>query len=213
MKLADARRKTFQTEMLPHMKALYYFALKKTLDPDDAADLMQDTYLNAFRYMDKYKSGTNAKGWLYRIMMNSFINSYRKKSKEPDRVSYDDIKDFYLVMKEPASETNELQQKMIDNQFGDEIAEAMRALANDYRTVIILYDIEGYTYEEIADLVKIPIGTVRSRLHRGRMILRSMLRDYASTHGYALSDEENGAEQDSEDAAVELFSQQEPVEI
>lgn len=184
MESADARQKTFQTEMLPHMKALYYFALAKTRNPDDAKDLLQDTYLNAYRYMDKYLSGTNAKGWLFRIMTNSFINRYRKESKEPEKVSYDDIKEFYLVIKEPATENNGLQYEMFDNQFGDEISEALEDLPDDYRTAVILCDIEGFSYEEIADFVQIPVGTVRSRLHRGRKILHSKLKDYAVDHGY-----------------------------
>ncbi len=184
MESVDARQKTFQAEMLPHMKALYYFALAKTRNPDEAKDLLQDTYLNAYRYMDKYLSGTNAKGWLFRIMTNSFINRYRKESKEPEKVSYDDIKEFYLVIKEPATDNNDLQYEMLDNQVGDEISEALEDLPDDYRTAVILCDIEGYTYEEIAEFAQIPVGTVRSRLHRGRRILHSKLRDYAVNHGY-----------------------------
>lgn len=184
----EVQQKTFKAEMLPHMKALYYFALGKTGDPEDAKDLLQETYFNAYRYLDKYSSGTNAKGWLVRIMMNSFINRYRKSSREPDKVSYDDIKDYYLILSEPAGDAHQTQDEIFDNQLGDETSQALQNLPNDYRTVIILSDLEGYSYEEIADFVEIPIGTVRSRLHRGRKILRSALKDYASNHGYRVGD-------------------------
>lgn len=174
----------FEKEMLPHMAALYNFALRMTGDPDDAKDLVQETYMKAYRFFDKYQRGTNAKAWLFRIMKNSYINRYRKESKEPDKIDYDDVKDFYASIKDAGVDTNDLQEKIFGNLFDDEVAKALQDLPEDFRTVVILRDIEGYTYEEIADFVEIPIGTVRSRLHRGRKMLQSMLRDYAATHGY-----------------------------
>ncbi len=184
MEQAQVRRKNFESEMLPHMAALYNFALRMTGDPDDAKDLVQETFMKAYRFFDKYAQGTNAKAWLFRIMKNSYINRYRKESKEPDKIDYDDIKDFYATVKDSAVDTNDLQEKIFGGLFEDEVAKALQELPEDFRTVVILCDIEGYTYEEIADFIEIPIGTVRSRLHRGRKMLRSMLREYALKRGF-----------------------------
>ncbi len=192
MDVIPAKHKTFEKEMMPHMAALYNFALRMTGDPDDAKDLVQETYMKAYRFFDKYEQGTNAKAWLFRIMKNSYINRYRKESKEPDKIDYDDVKDFYASVKDAAVDTNDLQEKIFGNLFEDEVAKALQDLPEDFRTVVILCDIEGYSYEEIADFVEIPIGTVRSRLHRGRKMLQSMLRDYAHAHGYKdVEDEED----------------------
>lgn len=190
MENVDARQKAFEDEMLPHMSALLYFALSKTSNIMDAEDLLQDTFMNAYRYLDKFMSGTNAKGWLLRIMTNSFINRYRKRLKEPDQVNYEDEEKQYAFLNSRSSEDSDLQQEMLESQLGDEIADALDHLPDDYRTVTILSDIEGYTYEEIADFLEIPIGTVRSRLHRARKILRSILKEYAMDHGYAADDSE-----------------------
>jgi len=184
MDLTQSKHKNFEKEMMPHMAALYNFALRMTGDPDDAKDLVQETYMKAYRFFDKYEQGTNAKAWLFRIMKNSYINRYRKESKEPDKIDYDDVKEFYASVKDAAVDTNDLQEKIFGNLFEDEVAKALQDLPEDFRTVVILCDIEGYTYEEIADFVEIPIGTVRSRLHRGRKMLQSMLRDYAIAHGF-----------------------------
>ncbi len=184
MENVDARQRAFETEMLPHMSALFYYALSKTNNLMDAEDLLQDTLMNAYRYLDKFASGTNAKGWLIRIMTNSFINRYRKKSKEPDKINYDDAEKYYASMNGPATEDNNLQRELLEGQLGDEISRALEHLPDEYRTVTILSDIEGYTYEEIGDFLEIPIGTVRSRLHRARKILRSILKEYAMDHGY-----------------------------
>jgi len=194
MEQTQSKHKNFEKEMLPHMAALYNFALRMTGDPDDAKDLVQETFMKAYRFFDKYSQGTNAKAWLFRIMKNSYINRYRKESKEPDKIDYDNIKDFYASVKDSAVDTNDLQEKIFGNLFEDEVAKALQELPEDFRTVVILCDIEGYTYEEIADFIEIPIGTVRSRLHRGRRMLRSMLRDYALTRGF--KDVEDEAEAD-----------------
>jgi RNA polymerase sigma-70 factor (ECF subfamily) len=178
------KHKEFEKEMLPHMSALYNFALRMTGDPDDAKDLVQETYMKAYRFFDKYSQGTNAKAWLFRIMKNSYINRYRRESKEPDKVDYDEIKDFYATVKGSVADTNDLQEKIFGNLFEDEVAKALQDLPEEFRTVVILCDIEGYTYEEIADFIEIPIGTVRSRLHRGRKMLRESLRRYALQRGY-----------------------------
>ena len=182
----EVNQRIFQTEMLPHMPVLYYFALRKTRDRDDARDLLQDTYYNAYRSIEKFSSGTNAKAWLFRIMINSMINRYRKKTREPEQVSYDGVEEPCFSVTWYSSQFNDLQHEIIESQFNDEVSRALGNLPDDYRTIIILSDIEGYTYEEIADFYQIPIGTVRSRLHRARKHLRMMLKEYALHHGYRL---------------------------
>jgi RNA polymerase sigma-70 factor (ECF subfamily) len=174
----------FEREAVPHMDILYNYALRMTSNPDDAADLVQETYLKAFRFWDKYEKGTNIRAWLFRIMKNSYINKYRKETKEPDTVDYDDIQNFYNSIKAESADPNDLQRKIFGGLLEDDIAKALEALPEEFRTVVILCDIEGLSYEEIAEFVDCPIGTVRSRLHRGRKILRGMLFDYARKHGF-----------------------------
>lgn len=174
----------FEAEMMPHTERLYNFALRLSRDPDDARDLVQETFMKAYRYFEKYEQGTNAVAWLCRIMKNQYINGYRKVSKEPERVHYDDVAEFYSNIKGSASESNDVQEEILNGLFEDEVAEALENLSEDFRTVMILSDIEDYTYEEIADFIQIPVGTVRSRLHRGRKMLKSALRDYAAHHGF-----------------------------
>ena len=174
----------FEDEMIPHMTALYNYALRLTNDPDEAKDLVQESYMKAYRYLDKYERGTNGKAWLFQIMKNTYINGYRKKSREPDKIDYDAIEDFYTSIKDAYSDTNDLQDKLFGYLMEDEVAGALQELPTDFRTVVILCDIEGYSYEDIAEFIQIPIGTVRSRIHRARERLRSILRNYAVTHGF-----------------------------
>jgi len=178
------KQKEFEREALPHMDLLYNFALRMTNNAADADDLLQDTYLKAFRFWDKYEQGTNIRAWLFRIMKNSYINRYRKESKEPDTVDYDDVKDFYNTVRDSTVDSNDLQQAVFGNLLDDEVARAVSDLPEDFRTVVILCDIEGLPYEEIAEFVDTPLGTVRSRLHRGRKLLRSKLVRYARNRGY-----------------------------
>ncbi len=173
----------FEAEALPHMDVLYNFALRTTGNEDDARDLLQETYLKAYRFWDKYEKGTNIRAWLFRIMKNSYINRYRKEMKEPDTVDYDEIENFYNSIRAQSIDTNDLQEKLYGNLLGDEVAKALEALPDDFRTVVILSDIEGLTYEEIAEFIERPIGTVRSRLHRGRKLLQRMLFEYAKNRG------------------------------
>lgn len=178
------RYEDFEREALPHMNALYNFALRMTGDEDDADDLVQETYLKAFRFFDKFEKGTNCKAWLFRIMKNSFINDYRKQIKEPDKVDYEDVQNFYETIKSDEVQFNHYEEDAFSNVLDDEITKALTELPEDFRTVIILSDIEGFTYEEIADFVDIPVGTVRSRLHRARKMLYSQLYNYAKDKGY-----------------------------
>jgi RNA polymerase sigma-70 factor (ECF subfamily) len=176
--------KEFEREALPHMDALYNFALRMTGDGDDANDLVQDTFLKAFRFFDKFEKGTNCKAWLFRIMKNTFINTYRKKTKEPDKVDYEEVENFYENVKPSSTDSAHLEKEIYDNLLDDEISSAIAALPDDFKTVIILSDIEGFTYDEIADFIDCPVGTVRSRLHRARKMLFAKLHKYANEKGY-----------------------------
>jgi len=178
----------FEAEALPHMDVLYNFALRTTGNEDDARDLLQETYLKAYRFWDKYEKGTNIRAWLFRIMKNSYINRYRKETKEPDKVDYDDIENFYNTIRAESTDPNDLQQQLYGNLLGDEVTKALQSLPDDFRTVVILCDIEGLTYEEIAEFVECPIGTVRSRLHRGRKLLQAKLFEYAKQQGMIKGD-------------------------
>lgn len=178
------RQMDFKNEAMVHIDALYNYAVRMTGDPEDANDLVQETYMKAYRFFDSFEKGTNCKAWLFRILKNSYINRYRKESKEPDKVDYDEIKEFYHTVKHSSLDSNDMQEKWYGDLLDDEISRALDSLPEDFREVVQLCDIEGFTYEEIANMVDCPIGTVRSRLHRGRKILREKLLDYARYHGY-----------------------------
>lgn len=182
---SDRERKSiFNNEFLPHLDAMYNFAYRLTFDQDDAKDLVQDTYMKAYRFINSFQQGTNAKAWLYRILKNSFINDFRKKSKQPAKVDYQEVENFYNSENVDESRTVDLRVDTVKDMIGDEISNALNSLAVDFRTVIILCDLEGFTYEEMAKILDIPIGTVRSRLHRARNLLKEKLRSYALTMGY-----------------------------
>ncbi len=174
----------FNQEFMPHINAMYNFAYRLTLDGDDAKDLLQDTYLKAFRFIDSFQQGTNAKAWLFRILKNSFINDYRKKSKEPSKVDYQEVESFYNSEDVDRQITPDLRVEALQDMIGDEISIALNSLDVDFRTVIILCDLEGFKYEEMAKILDIPIGTVRSRLHRARNLLKERLSEYARKMGY-----------------------------
>ncbi|GAB4397552.1 MAG: sigma-70 family RNA polymerase sigma factor [Microscillaceae bacterium] len=176
--------KIFSEEFMPLMDAAYNFAFRLALDEDDAKDLVQETYMKAFRFIESFQKGTNAKAWLFRILKNSFINEYRKKSKQPSKVDYQEVEQIYNSEDTPVNLTTDLRVDVLQGMIGDEVANALNSLAVDFRTVIILCDIEGFTYEEMAKILDIPIGTVRSRLHRARNILKEKLRDYVKKVGY-----------------------------
>jgi RNA polymerase sigma-70 factor (ECF subfamily) len=170
--------------MLPHLDALYNFAIRLSADPTDAEDLVQDTIVKAYRFFSSYERGTNAKAWLFRILKNSYINNYRKVSKQPYQVDYDEISSYYETVRSDRSDTTDMEQIIYREMLDDEVTRALNKLPEDFRTVVLLCDIEGFTYEEIANMLDVPIGTIRSRLHRGRNLLRSSLTGYASRRGY-----------------------------
>jgi RNA polymerase sigma factor (sigma-70 family) len=178
------KQSIFNNEFMPHINSMYNFAYRLTLDSDDAKDLLQDTYLKAYRFIDSFQKGTNAKAWLFRILKNSFINDYRKKSKEPSKVDYQEVESYYNSEDVDRQITPDLRVEALKDMIGDEISNALNALDVDFRTVIILCDLEGFKYEEMAKILDIPIGTVRSRLHRARNLLKEKLSTYAKQMGY-----------------------------
>lgn len=177
-------RELFEREFLPHADALYNFGFHLTMDEDDSNDLVQDTFMKAWRFIKSYQEGTNAKAWLFKILKNTFINEYRRKKLRPaevdyeDFVAYQDAEDVTRVGR--LDTTHEIFQTML----GDEMTKAINDLPVDFRTVILLCDVEDFSYEEIAKIVDIPVGTVRSRLFRARNMLKDKLRNYAKSLGY-----------------------------
>lgn len=178
------KQEDFEEEIIPHLDAMYNFALRLTSDPSDAEDLVQDTIVKAYRFFSSYEKGTNAKAWLFRILKNSYINNYRKKSKKPNQVDYDEVSTFYETIRAERTDTSDLEDKMFRDLIDDDISNALDELPEDFRTVVLLCDVEGFTYEEIANMLDVPIGTIRSRLHRGRNLLKSQLMEYAQERGY-----------------------------
>lgn len=184
MERKKTHEEVFEEELFPHIDALKTFAYHLTYNEEDANDLVQETYLKAHRFIDKYIQGTNAKAWLFKILKNAYINEYRKKSKRPTKVDFEDIVSYQNS--DDASNTRylDLREEIFQNMMGDEVTIAINALPIDFRAVILLCDVEGFTYEEIAKIIDVPIGTVRSRLFRGRNMLKEKLKAYAEKLGY-----------------------------
>jgi RNA polymerase sigma-70 factor, ECF subfamily len=178
------KQEDFNEEIIPHLDALYNFALRLTTDPNDAEDLVQDTIVKSYRFFNSYEKGTNAKAWLFRILKNSYINNYRKQSKKPQEVDYDEVSTFYETVRAERTDTSDLEDRMYRELMDDDITGALEELPEDFRTVVLLCDVEGFTYEEIANMLDVPIGTIRSRLHRGRNLLKTELLEYARKRGF-----------------------------
>lgn len=180
----EEKDRLFESEFYIHINAMYNFAYRLVMDEDEANDLVQDAFLKAYRFFDYYEQGTNAKAWLFRIVRNSFINDYRKKSKRPASVDYNDVEEFYNSDEEGTSLTVDLRQETVKQKMGDEVVNAINSLPSEFRMAIILCDIEDFTYEEMSKILDIPLGTVRSRLHRARNVLKDKLNKYAAKLGY-----------------------------
>ena len=174
----------FNEELLPHADALYNFAYHLTYNQTEAEDLVQETFLKAYRFIKGYEKGTNAKAWLFKILKNIFINDYRKKTKQPNRVDYEEFKVHDESEDARYVGTVDMRQEVYQNMLNDEVSGAVNQLPVDFKTIILLCDVEGFTYEEIAKIIDIPIGTVRSRLFRARNMLKSQLKKYAIKRGY-----------------------------
>ncbi len=186
-KVPHHRKQEFEDVALPHIDALFNLALKLTRNPKDAEDLVQETFLRAYRFFDSYKPGTHIKAWLFRILRNTFINRYRAAKARPEEVDFSKIEAVYdkLVQDDflHANQPQTPERVVLDGVIDAEIQEAIDALAEEYRTVLILAVVEEMAYKEIAAVLKIPIGTVMSRLHRGRKQLQLALTDYARQRG------------------------------
>jgi RNA polymerase sigma-70 factor (ECF subfamily) len=176
--------KIFENELLPHVGALQTFAYHLTYNQEDADDLVQETYMKAYRFIDKYDEGTNAKAWLFKILKNAYINEYRKRVKQPTKVDYEEIVAYHDTDDDRISGYSDLREEIFLHMMGDEVTSAINSLPIDFRTVILLCDIEGFTYEEIASIIDVPIGTVRSRLFRARNLLKEKLTAYAQKLGF-----------------------------
>jgi RNA polymerase sigma-70 factor (ECF subfamily) len=172
---------------MPYMSALYSAALRMTRNPSDAEDLVQETYLRAYRGFGGFKDGTNLKAWLYRILTNTFINSYRAKKRRPDEVDLDDTPESSIFQRlgglEAASASRSTEAEVLESIPEAEVKDALESLPDQFRMAVILADIEGFSYKEIADIMEVPIGTVMSRLHRGRRLLQTRLMDFAEQRG------------------------------
>lgn len=180
-----ALRRRFEGEALVHLDALMRTARRMTRTESDAEDLVQETMLKAYRFFDKFEEGTNCKAWLFKIMTNIFINNYRSQAKSPQSVSVDDLDDGFLygqLAKNTGSADPE--KEFFSKIFDDDVKNAIKELPEDFRIVVVLSFLEGFAYQEIAEITGLQIGTVKSRLHRGRKILQKALLEYAQKHGY-----------------------------
>ena len=179
------KNKAFESDALQHLDSLYNSALKLTYNEEDAKDLVQETFLKAFRFFDQYEPGTSCKAWLYKILKNTFINKYRKKIRQPEQVDFDSVEPFVELIKDKNfQDSKSLDVEILNSFLSDEINEALSRLSYDFRMVLLLSDIEGFSYKEIADILDCPIGTIRSRLSRGRKMMFKNLLKYAKKEGY-----------------------------
>jgi RNA polymerase sigma-70 factor (ECF subfamily) len=174
---------------MPFMGSLYSAALRMTRNPSDAEDLVQETYLKAYRGYGGFQEGTNLKAWLYRILTNTYINAYRAKKRRPDETELDEVEDLYLYRRlgglEAAQIARSAEDELMDWFTEEEVKQAVEDLPEQFRLAVLLADVEGFSYKEIADILDIPIGTVMSRLHRGRHRLQKSLYEFARTRGLA----------------------------
>ena len=187
----------FTRDALPFLDQLYGAAMKMTRNPQDAQDLVQETFTKAFASFATFAEGTNLKAWLYRIMTNSYINGYRKRQREPYLGAVDDLEDWQMGGAESttAMSSRSAEAEAIDRTPASVVTDALNELPEDFRMVVYLADVEGFSYQEIADIVERPIGTVMSRLHRGRARLRQSLGEYASEQGIGTAKQVGTAKQ------------------
>src|SRR3954451_23602670 len=182
-----ADQATFADQAMEYMPALYSAALRMTRNASDAEDLVQETYLKAYRGFGGFQEGTNLKAWLYRILTNTFINSYRAKKRRPDESELDEVEDLYLYRRlgglEAAAAGRSAEDEVLDRFTDADVKEALEALPEQFRMAVLLADVEGFSYKEIAEILDVPIGTVMSRLHRGRKALQKALFEFGVERG------------------------------
>lgn len=179
------KRKSFEAEALQHMEALYRTALRMTKNESDAEDLVQEAYVKAYRFWDRFEPGSNCRAWLFKIMTNIFINEYRSKTCSPMSINVDELDDNFLYGQLAVDQTTRNpEQELFSRIFDDDIKKAIESLPDDFRLVVVLAFLEGFSYQEIADIMDLQLGTVKSRLHRGRKLLQKALWDYAIKNGY-----------------------------
>lgn len=184
--LSTADKKRFQRDAVALLDPLYAGALRMTRNPADAEDLVQETMMRAYRSFDRFEEGTNLKAWLFRIMTNAYINTYRKKQREPMKVSHDEIEDFdlYRELKQHDPQWDATPENIVlSNLVDSDIIEAIDDLPEQFRLAVVLSDVEGFSYAEMAEIMDVPLGTVMSRLHRGRKALQKRLWDIARDKG------------------------------
>jgi RNA polymerase sigma-70 factor, ECF subfamily len=183
---AGELRALFEEQAIPFMDQLYAAAMRMTRNPSDAGDLVQETYAKAYAAFAQFEQGTNLKAWLYRILTNTFINSYRKNQRQPYQNAIDELEDWQLGSAESITQgrsTRSAEAEAIDHLPDSDVKEALQSIPEDFRLAVYLADVEGFSYQEIADIMKTPVGTVMSRLHRGRRLLRDLLAEYARDRG------------------------------
>ena len=182
-----ADQANFTSEAMEFMPGLYSAALRMTRNASDAEDLVQETYLKAYRAFGSFKEGTNLKAWLYRILTNTFINSYRARKRRPEQTDIDDVEDLYLYRRlgglEAVNASRSPEEEVLEHFTEAEVKDAVEALPEQFRMAVLLADVEGFSYKEIAEILDIPIGTVMSRLHRGRKALQKTLHDFGMQRG------------------------------
>ncbi len=176
----------FSAGELPFRRQLYKSALRMTRSPEDAEDLLQETYLKAYRYYDRFEEGTNLKAWLFRIMKNTFINAYRKKKVTPIHVEFEDVSDTLddAVLAQSGPDAGNPELVMLSGELDHELRDALMEVPHDYRMAVLLADLHGCTYQEIADLLAVPVGTVMSRLYRGRRLMEKALLRFGRRYNY-----------------------------
>jgi RNA polymerase sigma-70 factor, ECF subfamily len=176
----------FEAAAIPFLDALYNMAYRLTRNAEDSEDLVQETYLKAYKYYDKFTEGTNLKAWLFKIMKNTFINSYRKQQNQPPRSAFSDIEESFesSLSEEALQQIKNPEEEILDRVLDEDVQKAIDALPEDYRMVLHLVDLEGFSYKEAASILEVPVGTVMSRLYRGRRMLERALLEYAQEHGY-----------------------------
>ncbi|MFC1492585.1 sigma-70 family RNA polymerase sigma factor [candidate division KSB1 bacterium] len=187
--LHEEKQRLFEREAFPLMDSLYNSALKLTYNEDDAKDLVQDTFFKGFRFLHQFEQGTSMHAWLFRIMKNTFINNYRKKVKQPSKVDFDDVEPFLDNIILDKDFTSEEIEHILNNSLSDDVNDALMKLPEDFRLVLILSDMEGFSYKEIAGIMEIPIGTVRSRLSRARKAMFNKLANNKKYSKYSISNE------------------------